>query len=249
MAAMRFWDEMNTAKVNWKSTGGGESASEHFKPGDWSADALSGGAANRETPEPTAAGVTLPPGAAHAAPPVTGPPTYYWAKAVSGNFDTGRDWRGGAALTSQDANAVLNSAGPAFTVTDNNIEILSSIQIASNATLEIKSGTFIATNGGANAGVISSTGFSACDFGGTFVNTGVIAIGKSPPGYGNELQIAQTSASGLTLTGGGKVELNDGLKGFIDAAGAYYSLTNVDNTFSGAGFIGLDSYKPLILDN
>ena len=69
--------------------------------------------------------------------------------------------------------------------------------------------------------------------GGTIDNSGTIALSSS--GDQTELQIV---GDGVTLQGGGQVILSDSSENIIVGANADATLTNVDNTISGAGQIG-----------
>jgi hypothetical protein len=81
-----------------------------------------------------------------------------WAHGVSGNFNTGSNWNGGAVPnSSQDAD--LATAGT-FTVTVNIADAVNTVfgvQTSTNAKLDLAEGTFITLNGtdsGANNGTI-----------------------------------------------------------------------------------------------
>ena len=68
---------------------------------------------------------------------------------------------------------------------------------------------------------------------GTIDNTGTIALNST--GDQTELQIV---GDGVTLEGGGKLTLSDSAANIIVGTGPNDTLTNVDNTISGAGQIG-----------
>ena len=68
---------------------------------------------------------------------------------------------------------------------------------------------------------------------GTIDNTGTIALNSS--GDHTELQIV---GDGVTLEGGGQLILSDNAANIIVGTGPSDTLTNVDNTISGAGQIG-----------
>ena len=161
----------------------------------------------------------------------------HWLNAIDGNFDDGSAWSGGVVPTSGD-NAILNAAGPAFTVVAGYSETVNSIQTSANATLVINSGTNFATfnagagtGGGANAGTISVGSRDTFECGVTLNNSGVISLNSGA--YGSSL----TLSSNTTLSGGGHVILNDSAGNFITRNSQAYILTNVDNTISGAGNI------------
>jgi VCBS repeat-containing protein len=69
--------------------------------------------------------------------------------------------------------------------------------------------------------------------GGEVDNTGVISLTA-----GNDLTSLQLIQHGLTLLGGGEVRLSDSSENVISGTGADVTLTNVDNTISGAGQLG-----------
>ncbi|TWB11628.1 T1SS-143 domain-containing protein [Rhizobium sp. ERR 1071] len=77
-------------------------------------------------------------------------------------------------------------------------------------------------------------------FSGTLDNTGSIHI--SSAGSETDFEIVQ---QGLTLTGGGKVTLSDSASNVIFGSDDHVTLTNVDNTISGAGQIG-DGHLTLV---
>ncbi|MFB2566926.1 beta strand repeat-containing protein [Rhizobium sp. IMFF44] len=77
-------------------------------------------------------------------------------------------------------------------------------------------------------------------FSGTLDNTGSIHI--SSAGSETDFEIVQ---QGLTLTGGGKVTLSDSASNVIFGGDDHVTLTNVDNTISGAGQIG-DGHLTLV---
>jgi hypothetical protein len=175
-------------------------------------------------------------------------PSEVWAAPVSGAFGDAADWSGGAVPASTSA-AVLDAPGSgAYTVTSSGNRTVASLQTAAAATLDIASGLFAATAGsgaGANAGVIAVSDGAILFAGGTLDNTGVLFLDGTAKGA--DLEIA---AGGLTLTGGGVVDMGDTLAAPFQPCPPAYSideianaaggvLTNVDNTIVGAGCIGL----------
>jgi Ca2+-binding RTX toxin-like protein len=68
---------------------------------------------------------------------------------------------------------------------------------------------------------------------GTINNTGTIAL--SSTGHETDLQLI---GHGMTLEGGGQVLLSDSSQNFISGTDPSVTLTNVDNTISGAGHLG-----------
>jgi hypothetical protein len=98
-----------------------------------------------------------------------------------------------------------------------------------------------AIGGGAafgNAGQVQIGNGVNLDTGGTFVNSGTVTVAGAANFSG---LVADTS--GLTLGGGGVVVLD--AKGYIGGLAAGASLTNIDNTIEGGGFIK----GPLVLTN
>ncbi len=84
-----------------------------------------------------------------------------------------------------------------------------------------------------NAGTMTVSDGAMLPLGGTIDNTGTIALNST--GDATELQII---GAGLTLEGGGQVILSDSSENMIAGTNADTTLTNVDNTISGAGQIG-----------
>ena len=82
-----------------------------------------------------------------------------------------------------------------------------------------------------NSGTMTIGDHAVLPLGGTIDNTGTIALDST--GHKAELQI---SGDGITLQGGGEVTLSG--HALIAGAGSTTTLTNVDNTISGAGQIG-----------
>ena len=84
-----------------------------------------------------------------------------------------------------------------------------------------------------NAGNIVVSDGAVLPLGGTIDNTGIIALNST--GDGTELQIV---GNGLTLEGGGQLILSNNAANTIVGTGPNDTLTNVDDTISGAGQIG-----------
>ncbi len=170
----------------------------------------------------------------------------HWINAVDGSFNDGAAWSGGKVPQSGD-NAIINAAGPAFTVVaqygSQYNDTVGGIQTSANATLEITAlirntrtygTTFDAlsgTNGGVNAGTISVGSRDTFECGVTLDNSGVISLNSGV--YGSTMRLS----SNTTLSGGGQVILNDSAGNLISRNSQAYILTNVDNTISGAGNI------------
>ena len=84
-----------------------------------------------------------------------------------------------------------------------------------------------------NAGNMVVSDGAVLPLGGTIGNTGTIVLNSS--GDHTELQII---GDGVTLEGGGQLTLSDSSANTIVGTGPNDTLTNVDNTISGAGEIG-----------
>ncbi|MGI8839316.1 MAG: hypothetical protein ACR2F8_00780, partial [Caulobacteraceae bacterium] len=154
----------------------------------------------------------------------------HWLNPVSGDFNTGTNWSGGAVPGISD-NATLGVlGGTPYTVTEGGNDQIQTLQVAANATLDIgvsvyQQSNFQALADGANAGTIDVKAGIFVLGGGTFANTGTISA---------TAQIGFQSVV-TTLTGGGQVQLNDPHISFGGIYGG--SLDNVDNTIVGSGFV------------
>jgi hypothetical protein len=84
-----------------------------------------------------------------------------------------------------------------------------------------------------NAGTMTVSDGAILPLDGIVDNTGTIALKSA--GDATELQIV---GDGITLEGGGQIILSDGSENLIVGTNADATLTNVDNTISGAGQIG-----------
>jgi Ca2+-binding RTX toxin-like protein len=84
-----------------------------------------------------------------------------------------------------------------------------------------------------NAGVITIGDGAVLPLSGIIDNTETIKLGSA----GNETQL-QLIQNGITLQGGGQVILSDSGENFISGTIPNVTLTNVDNTISGAGQLG-----------
>ena len=164
----------------------------------------------------------------------------HWLGDASGNFATGALWTGGVVPGAAD-DAILDAAGLLnYTVTSAVSETVNSIQTAKTATLDITGGTFTASSGtgsGANAGAITVETNTIFSVTGTLNNSGQITINNTNNSYNTDMVIG---AAGATLTGGGAVTLTDDANNRLYGAVAGATLTNVDNTISGAGQLGLN---------
>ena len=158
----------------------------------------------------------------------------HWKSSTSADFNTAGDWSTGTVPGGSD-DAILDAVGGAFTVSTSTGETVNSIQLASNATLNINARTFTATNGtgsGANAGAINIENNAYAALGGTVKNTGSITLDS----VGNDTRLIINTA--VSLTGGGKLTLTDNSANTVNGAAAATTLTNVDNTISGSGALG-----------
>ena len=84
-----------------------------------------------------------------------------------------------------------------------------------------------------NAGTMTIGDGAMLPLSGIINNTGTIALDSA--GNTTALELIQ---SGITLQGGGQVILSDNDQNFISGAFPGVTLTNVDNTISGAGQLG-----------
>ena len=91
---------------------------------------------------------------------------------------------------------------------------------------------------GAQAGTLSIANGTTLDITGTVDNTGTVSLNATA----NTADLAVVGAA--TLTGAGKVTLSNNAGNVITSNGAAATLTNVNNTISGAGAIG-DSHLTL----
>ncbi len=158
----------------------------------------------------------------------------HWKSAISADFNTAGDWSSGTVPGVAD-DAILDAAGAAFTVTASIGETVNSIQLASNATLDINARTFTATNGtgaGANAGTIAVGNNAFFAVGGTVNDTGAITLNST----GNTTELIFNANT--TLTGGGRLTLSDNSNNYLLGATASTSLTNLHATISGSGHLG-----------
>ena len=165
--------------------------------------------------------------------------TDYWNKAVSANWGTTADWSSPAGVPASFDLAVLNASA---TVTSAANETIAELNTISKAKLAIADGTFAITNGtgaGVQAGTISMANGTTLEIGGTFANSGTLALNST--GAATELTIAGSA----TLTGAGKVTLSNNADNTINTNGSAATLANVGNAISGAGTIG-DRYLTLV---
>ncbi|WP_210333757.1 Ig-like domain-containing protein, partial [Mesorhizobium sangaii] len=84
-----------------------------------------------------------------------------------------------------------------------------------------------------NAGTLSIADGAVMPLGGAVDNTGTIALNGA-----GATTLLEVIASGITLQGGGQIVLSDSDANVISGTAADVTLTNVDNTISGAGQLG-----------
>ena len=158
------------------------------------------------------------------------------SKAVSANFDTAADWSTGAVPGASD-DAILDAAGSAdYTVTASSSYTVQGVELAATGELDITAGSFTATKGtdaGANAGLIEVGDGATLGLGGSIDNTGAITLGST--GDTTSLDLLTNT----TLSGAGSVILSSNADNEIHGASSGVTLTNVANTISGAGQIGM----------
>jgi len=153
-----------------------------------------------------------------------------WAAQVSGAFANGADWSGGIAPGAADGASLGAPGSKAYTVTSTTSETVSSIQIASTATLSVTGGVFDSVNGATNAGVISEANGASIELGdfsfNTITNAGLIlAAGAGgvtiDSGVVNSGRLAVNGGSMTVtgaVTGAGYGEV---VSGTLDFAGAF----------------------------
>ena len=167
----------------------------------------------------------------------------FWKNAISDNFSNAVDWSTGN-VPGNAAIAMLTVAGSYVVTADSNHTVLG-LATGTNTTLNITGdSTFTVTEGtpiGANRGLIPVADGSTLQVGGLFNNTSEIGLGAN--GHATTLAI---TAAGATLQGGGTVLMTDDFHNQIvgSTLSAISTLTNVDNTISGAGTHWIDTATP-----
>lgn len=161
----------------------------------------------------------------------------HWRNQVSDDFDAASDWSGGVVPGAHD-DAILDASGSvAYTVTASTSQTVFSLQTNALATLAVTGGTFTALGGtgdGKNHGTVSIGDGATFIAGGAFDNAkGTLSLNGA--GLSTRLLVAP---GGLALTGGGHLRLSDSAFNRIAGASSIATLTNVDNTLSGAGRLG-----------
>ncbi|MGI8841781.1 MAG: beta strand repeat-containing protein [Caulobacteraceae bacterium] len=158
----------------------------------------------------------------------------HWLNPVSGSFQTGANWSGGAAPGSG-SDAILDAAGSTrYTVTASADQTVASLQTAATATLTA-SGAFTATGGtgaGVNAGQITIANDAVFTVGGAFDNTGLVAVDSTTG------RTTLAISGRVTLSGGGEVWLGDSLNDRIVGTSTSAVLDNVQNVITGGGYLG-----------
>ncbi len=180
-------------------------------------------------------------------------PITHWKRGVDGQFGVAANW---STNTVPNANSdVAVDARGTYTVTVGANATIRSLTTINTATLAITSGHRLDnTNGttgtGASAGTISVADAGALEIGGTFRNTGKIALNST--GRATDFIIA----SNAVLSGEGVVQLSDDSHNVIGGVAPRFpfpffsflfakTLTNAGNTIEGSGTIGTN----LILNN
>jgi hypothetical protein len=163
----------------------------------------------------------------------------FWKNATSDNFSNPADWSTGSVPGPADT-AVIAVPGFYTVTADSNPTVLG-INTGIGVTLAIPGSpyfpyVFTAAAGtalGANHGTIAVNDLGTLQIGGTFNNPGEITLNL----LGNPTILQMTRNT--TLSGGGAVVMTDSFGNFIGSPNYNNStLTNVDNTISGAGSIG-----------
>ncbi|MDE8343538.1 MAG: hypothetical protein POG24_06940, partial [Acidocella sp.] len=164
-----------------------------------------------------------------------------WTNNAGGDFANAANWSTGSVPGSAD-DALLTAIGT-YTVTSSQNETVNSLQMISTVTFSILGGTFDALNGsgsGTDAGLIEVGSGTAFEVGGTLAGAGTVALNS----VNSTAQFL--IGANATLSGGGKLTLNDNGNNYIIAAGGGLTLTNVNNIISGAGQLG---YGSLAINN
>jgi len=173
-----------------------------------------------------------------------------WAHGVSGNFNVGTNWSGGAVPGGSSVDADLSPSGT-YTVTVNIADVINTVlgvETSPDATLDLVEGTFIALNGtdtGDNDGTILIGNNTVFEIG------GASGAGPIPVGDIGKIELESTGSptilflngstvadSTIELTGGGNLTLSNNINNLIEnAAGTI--LDNENDTISGAGTIDI----------
>jgi phospholipase/lecithinase/hemolysin len=161
----------------------------------------------------------------------------HWKHGISGTFETAFDWSSNTVPGVND-NVAVNAPGT-YTVTATKSHTIKTLVTSKTVTLDVTSGTFAITGGTANAGTITIGNGAAVETGGTLDNTGRIDIDST--GRATGLIVA----GHVTLSGRGQVVLSDNTHNEIAGVPPRFpfffptaTLTNLNNTITGAGSIG-----------
>jgi hypothetical protein len=153
------------------------------------------------------------------------------------NFDVAADqidlidYAGFASFSDVLAHTANDSAGDAvITLGDGQTITLHGVDTAS---LNSNDFVFDQTPVTQNAGTMTISDGAILPLSGVIHNTGSIAL--SSAGDETDLQLIE---HGITLTGGGQVNLSDNAENVISGTVSDVTLTNVNNTISGAGHLG-----------
>ena len=160
-----------------------------------------------------------------------------WSNPNGGDWNTPGNWSTGSTPATTNDVAIGQVNTP---VVVSNAQTVNSVALATGAMLEISDGnTFTVasgTSGAGNAGTITIDDGGTLHAGGTFANTGTIALNADTNSIHSPTQLVISGA--LMLTGAGQVTLSDSAENSIVSDGSPATLDNVDNTISGAGTIG-----------
>jgi len=151
-----------------------------------------------------------------------------------GDWNTSANWTPNGVPAAGDTAQI--TSGGTYTVSTTQNETIAILETAKSVTLAIGSHTtFDVTNGtgpGANAGAITVANGATIELGGTFLNSGSIALNATTSNTA-----LQVDGAALTLSGAGTVAMTDNSLNAIATNGAPV-LSNAANTISGAGTIG-----------
>ncbi len=160
----------------------------------------------------------------------------YWANPVSGQFNVGTNWVGGMVPTESDE-AVLDSSGIGYVVTDTTNQNVFAIEVGAGVTLQIAgSGVRFSSYGGLNGTSTSNSGTIDIGVGAIFTLGGIV------DNTGIIMDEGELGPHGLTLSGGGTVEFENNYSQIRDTYG--YTFKNLDNTIitgTGNGLIRVDA--------
>jgi len=156
-----------------------------------------------------------------------------WLNTTNGMFQTAANWAGGIVPGTYNDAVLGAGTGATYTVTASTAKTIAGLQGAANAHLTLSAPMTITdgTDGGMFAGVISVINGGRLTIGGTFDNTGQIALNAS-------IDLAELVVTGATtLTGGGTIEMRDQTASAIVGASPSAVLTNLE-VIAGAGTLG-----------